>query len=132
MFSRSLIALFESERRNIFKIPASCHPRLSIRSFALRDVDKSDPSTEIVAVNVNAFFHHSVNLNVPYVTRDTEDSFYPAGAKNSRCSDGRTVEGTPRYSTPHAVVDFVTVKGVMTAFKVFQGRKAYADGSQLH
>jgi hypothetical protein len=131
VFLRSLIALFEPERRNRFKIPASCHPRLSILFFALRDVDKSHPSIEIVVVNANAFHHHPTNPNVPYVTRDTEDSFYPAGAKNSRCFDGRIVESTLRYSTPYAVVYFATVKGAMTAF-VIQGRKAYADGFQLY
>jgi hypothetical protein len=124
-------ALFEPESWNRFKIPASCHPRPPIHFFSPRDVDKSNPSTRIVVDNVNAFRHHSAEPNVPYVNQDIEDLFYPAGAKNVRCFDGRIVEGALRYSTSYAVVDFETVEDAIAAFKTFQGRKAYADSFHL-
>ena len=124
-------ALFEPESWNRFKIPASCHPRPPIHFFSPRDVDKSNPSTRIVVDNVNAFRHHSAELNLPYANKDIEDLFYPVGAKNVRCFDGRIVEGVLRYNTSYAVVDFETVEDAMAAFKVFQGRKAYPDSFHL-
>ena len=124
-------ALFEPESWNKFKIPASCHPRPPIHFFAPRDVDKCNPSTRIVVDNVNAFRHHSTEPNVPYANKDIEDLFYPAGAKNVRCFDGRIVGGVLRYNTSYAVVDFETVEDAKAAFKMFQGRKAYPGSFHL-
>ena len=122
---------FEPESWNKFKIPAPCHPRPPIHFFAPRDTDKSNPSTRIAVDNVNAFYHHSAEPNLPYVNKDIEDLFYPVGAKNVRCFDGRIVEGVLRYNTSYAVVDFETVEDAVAAFKTFQGRKAYPGSFHL-
>lgn len=125
------IASFEPESWNKFNIPASCHPRPPIHFFSPRDTDKCNPSTRIVVDNVNAFHHHSTEPNVPYANKDIEDLFYPIGAKNVRCFDGRIVGGVPRYNTSYAVVDFETVEDAKTAFKMFQGRRAYPNSFHL-
>lgn len=124
-------AIFEPECWNKLKIPASCHPRPPIHFFPPRDVDKSNPSTRIAVDNVNAFPHHSAEPNLPYANKDIEDLFYPVGANNVRCFDGRIVEGVLRYSTSYAIVDFETVEDAMAAFKMFQGRKAYPGSFHL-
>lgn len=124
-------ALFEPKSWNKFKIPASCHPRPSIHFFAPRDSDASGPSTRIVVDNINAFPHHSTEPNVPYANKDIEDLFYPVGAKNVRCFDGRVVGGVVRYNTSYAVVDFQTIGDAEAAFKMLQGRKAYPHGYHL-
>ena len=124
-------ALFEPESWNKFKIPASCHPHPPIHFFAPRDVDKCNTSTRIVVDNVNAFRHHSTEPNVQYVNKDIEGLFYPVGAKNVRCFDGRIVGGVLRYNTSYAVVDFETVEDAKAAFKMFQGRKAYPGSFHL-
>ena len=124
---------FKPESWNKFKIPASCHPssRPPNHFFAPREADESNPSTRIVVDNVNAFRHHSTEPNMPYVNGDVEDLFYPVGAKNVRCFDGRVVGGIARYNTSYAVVDFETVGDAVDAFKVFQGRKAYPGSYHL-
>lgn len=124
-------ALFEPKSWNKFKIPASCHPRPPIHFFSPRDTDVSNPSTRIVVDNVNAFRHHSTEPNVPYANKDIEDLFYPVGAKNVRCFDGRIVGGVVRYNASYAVVDFQTVRDAEAAFKMFQGRKAYIGSYHL-
>ena len=90
-----------------------------------------DPSTRIVVDNVNAFRHHSVEPNVSYANKDIENLFYPVGAKNVRCFDGRIVGGVVRYNTSYAVVDFQTIGDAEAAFKMFQGRKVYPDSYHL-
>ena len=122
---------FEPENWNRFKIPTSCHRPCPIHFFAPREADGSNPSIRIAVDNVNAFRHHSVEPNVPYANKDVEGLFYPVGAKNVRCFDGRVVGGVVRYNTSYAVVDFETVEDAMAAFKVFQGRKAYPGGYHL-
>lgn len=124
-------ALFEPKSWNKFKIPTSCRPRPSIHFFAPRDTDMSTPSTRIVVDNVNAFRHRSTEPNMPYANKDIEDLFYPAGAKNVLCFDGRIVGGVVRYNTSYAVVDFETIGDAEAAFKTFQGRKAYPDSYHL-
>ena len=124
-------AAFEPESWNRFRIPASCHPRPPMHFLSPRDADKSNPSTRIVVDNINAFRHHSIEPNVPYANKDFEDTFYGVGAKDVRCFDGRIVGGVVRYNTSYAVVDFETIEAAKTAFKIFQGRKAYPDGYHL-
>ena len=122
---------FEPENWNRFKIPTSCHRPCPIHFFAPREADGSNPSTRIAVDNVNAFRHHSTEPNVPYANKNVEDLFYPVGAKNIRCFDGRVVGGIARYNTSYAVVDFETVGAAVDAFKVFQGRKAYPGSYHL-
>ena len=124
-------ALFEPESWNKFEIPASCHRRPPFHFLSPRDTDKCDPSTRIVVDNVSAFRYHSTEPNVHYANKDVEDLFYGVGAKNVRCFDGRVVGGIVRYNTSYAVVDFETVEDAKTAFKIFQGRKAYPDSYHL-
>ncbi|KAF9786270.1 hypothetical protein BJ322DRAFT_776607 [Thelephora terrestris] len=123
---------FEPDNWNKFKIPTSCHSgRPPNHFFAPRETDSSNPSTRLVVDNVSPFRHHSTGPNVAYANKDVEGLFYPAGAKNVRCFDGRVVGGVVRYNTSYAVVDFETAEDAMAALKTFQGRKAYPGSYHL-
>ena len=122
---------FEPSSWDEFKIPVSCHPRPTPHFFSPRDSDMANPTTRFVVDNINAFYHHSTEPNIPYKNVDIELMFYFAGAKNVRCFDGRVVDGVVRYSVSYAVVDFDTVEGAIAAFRTFQGRKDYPDSFHL-
>ena len=70
--------------------------------------------------------------NAPYANKDIERLFYPVGAKNVRCFDGRIVAGVVRYNTSYAVMDFQRIEDAEATFKMLQGRKACPDSYHLH
>ena len=99
--------------------------------FPPRDFDMADPTTRFVVGNINAFHHHSTELNTPHVDEDMEAMFCFTGAKNVRCFSGHAVGGVVTYGISYAVVDFDTVEDAIAVFGMLQGRKDHADSFRL-
>ena len=123
---------FESKNRSGPKIPASCRSRPPHHLFAPGEADRSNLITKIIIDNVNAFSHRSSEAGRPFANRDLEDLFYSVDARNVRCRlDERAIGSVVRCNTSYTVVDFETGGNAMAAFKMFQGRMAYASNGHL-